>query len=157
MCDIDEIMDMFSWNSSPEVQQKGIELARNVRCLNAFLLPIDSRHSKDVWENCAIVLSEKSDEELSPYLMELLDWLVDLTWPGAMIILERLLKYDRIPELAQAVEIAVKVGKALNDENWIVLMSNLLDNQKLADALSESTRKEIIRLVEEAQRWDSTV
>ena len=38
------------------------------------------------WKNCAIVLSEKSDEELAPYLDDLLRWLQDINWEGGTVI-----------------------------------------------------------------------
>ena len=42
------------------------------------------------WECCAQVLCKKSDMVLEPYLSGPLEWLQDLNWPGALIILERL-------------------------------------------------------------------
>ncbi len=29
-----------------------------------------------VWDNCAMILSERTDEELSPYLLQLMEWLI---------------------------------------------------------------------------------
>ena len=36
------------------------------------------------------ILSERSDKELHPYLYQLLDWILDMNWPGAFCIWERL-------------------------------------------------------------------
>lgn len=33
---IDEIIEMFDWNNSEEVQKKGLELSRGVKCLKVF-------------------------------------------------------------------------------------------------------------------------
>ena len=90
---IDEIMDMFDWNNPIEVQEVALEMARGVKCINVFILPGHIGHSKNVWDNCAKVLEEKSDGELSPYLCELMVWLQDLNWPGAYTVFNRLLKY----------------------------------------------------------------
>ena len=40
-----------------------------------FIQPLTPRHNKNVWENCAAIIAEKSDEELETYLTELLEWL----------------------------------------------------------------------------------
>ena len=93
MINIDYIMDLLDWNNSAEEQEKGIRLARDVKCINVFLQPRSNRYhryNKNVWDNCAKVLSDRSDEELEPYLIELFEWIEDLNWPGAMCILDRL-------------------------------------------------------------------
>ena len=81
-CNIDEIMDMLDWNNSIEVQEKGIELGGKVRCINVFLQPGHPGHCKNVWDNCAKILSQKSDETLKPYISNLLEWIEDSNWPG---------------------------------------------------------------------------
>ncbi len=65
MVDIDEIMEMLDWNQPEEIQKKGRELARQVRTLSVFLRPYYDGKSKSLWENCAIILSVRTDEELS--------------------------------------------------------------------------------------------
>ena len=61
-----------------------------MKSINVFLQPTDKYHNQNVWENCAAILAKRSDEELSYYLVELLEWLQDLNWPGALVILDRL-------------------------------------------------------------------
>ena len=56
--DIDRIMDLLDWNNPPEVQEEGRSLARSIRCINVFLQPMHPGHDKNVWDNCAIILSE---------------------------------------------------------------------------------------------------
>ena len=91
---IDELFDMLSWDSDEETQRKGIELALDVKCCSVFLQPRGLKHSKDVWENCAKILAAYPDETLKYCLKELLEWLGDMNWPGAEIVLQRLIKFQ---------------------------------------------------------------
>lgn len=131
--DIDYIMDLIDWNQSLNDQEKGIRLAKDIETINAFIQPCNKKHNKNVWENCAKILSDKTDEELSPYLVELLHWIQDLNWPGALIILDRLkifsgkrLKRPFLDQVTYAID--------LNDEEglmWLDCLSELLDNEEL--------------------------
>ncbi len=117
MVDIDYIMELLDWHSSSEDQALGIKLARDVECINAFLAP-GIPYGKRVMDNCAIILSERTDEELAPYLVELLEWLQDLNWPGAFCILDRLQQYADDPRYDTAFNICLKYAEALGDEVW---------------------------------------
>ena len=130
MCNIDEIMNMLDWNNEEKVQNKGIEIARNIKCINVFLQPLHQGCSKNVWDNCAKILCEKTDDELEPYLTRLLEWLEDLNWPGALLILERLKKFDS-HKLKFELEITVKRAHLENSINWLYNLSDLLENEKL--------------------------
>ena len=115
---IDEIMDMLDWNNPPEVQEQGRALARNVRCINVFLQPGHPGHVKNVWDNCAMILSERSDQELQPYLYNLFLWLKDMTCPGAECIFSRLMQYKRDDMFEFALKECKKEARALNEHNW---------------------------------------
>ena len=101
MVNIDAIMALLDWNNSTEQQERGIELAKDVKCINVFLQPNQREYGKNVWDNCAKILSERSDAELSPYLVDLMRWLQDMNWPGAFCILERLRRMVRIYSLSE--------------------------------------------------------
>ena len=64
MSDIDYIMELIDWNNSIEKQTQGIELAKDVKCINAFLQP-GSPYGKSVWENCAKILSKRILKKIS--------------------------------------------------------------------------------------------
>ena len=83
MADIDYIMDLLDWNRTEEEQAEGLRLARQVKAFNVFLQPCDKRNNKNVWDNCALIVSEKEDAILEPYLPYLFAWIQDLNWPGA--------------------------------------------------------------------------
>ena len=124
MISINNIMDLLDWNNSEEKQAKGIELARDVKCINIFLQPVDDGYNKNVWDNCAKILSERSDQELSPYLTPLLKWLQDMNWPGAFCILDRLKKYKRDSLFESTLKNCKKYAEVLDDAAW---ESNLKD------------------------------
>ena len=140
MCNIDEIMDMLDWNNNEEVQQKGVELAKSIKSISAFVHPNDP--GKTVWENCARILADRPDEKLKPYLSQLLEWLQDMNWPGAEIILARLKKYDEMEMLVFNVECCVEKAVAYGKFDEMKLLDNiseLLDNSKLKAALPMET------------------
>lgn len=118
MVDIDYIMKLIDWNQSEENQEKGRELAKDVESINVFLQPCSERFNKNVWDNCAIILSERTDEELAPYLVELLEWLQDLNWPGALCILDRLQRYSDPILYTIYYRDCLKRAQALEDDVW---------------------------------------
>ena len=118
MVNIDYIMDLLDWNNSIEKQEQGVKLAKNVKCINVFLQPGSRHYGKNVWDNCAKILSARSNEELSPYLIELMEWLQDMNWPGAFCILDRLKGMVNEQLFQHSYTICLKYAKALDDEVW---------------------------------------
>ena len=135
MHDVDKIMAMLDWNESIETQQQGIELAKNINSINVFIQPLHQGCSKNVWDNCAIILADKSDEVLSPYSINLLEWIEDINWPGAMTILERLKQFSDVEMLSFAVVECAKRAKAVDGETWLISIAELLNNEKLKAAI----------------------
>ena len=131
MCNIDEIMDMLDWNNPPEIQEKGRMLARTVKCFNVFLQPVHSKYRKNVWDNCAMILAERTDSELSPYLGELFKWLADLNWPGTFCIWDRLKQFEDKEWLNNRLLDYIDEAKALKARAWL---SNLLEFRGEPDA-----------------------
>ena len=118
MIDVTEIMSMLDWNMPLEIQSKGISLAKKIETIIPFIQPLTPKYNKNVWENCAIIIADKSDEKLKPHLLELLEWLQDMNWPGAFCILDRLQKYTDNNSLHSAINICVQKAKGCNDEVW---------------------------------------
>ena len=87
---IKQVMDMIDWSQPSEIQAKGRAIAERFDSIIPFLQPTSLEHNKNVWENCALIIERKSDEELIPFLPNLFEWLQDLNWPGAVTILDRL-------------------------------------------------------------------
>ncbi len=121
MYSIDEIMDMLDWNNPEEIQAKGRKLAKHIRCINVFLQPGHEGHKKNVWDNCALILSERSDEELKPYMPELCRWLLDMNWPGAFCIWDRLLKFEDKDWLLRSLERRISCAIATKEPECSLL------------------------------------
>ncbi len=132
---IDELFDMLSWDSDEETQRKGIELAQHVKCFSVFLQPHGLKHSKDVWENCAKIVAAYSDETLKYCLQELLEWLQDMNWPGAEIVLQRLIEFKDPGFLSLFIEHCVKEALVCDDQAWLGNMAALLENDNLKSTL----------------------
>lgn len=132
---IDELFDMLSWRSDEETQRRGIELAKHTQCYSVFLQPHGLTHDKDVWENCAKILSEYPDEILKYCTLEMLEWLEDMNWPGAEIILDRLIKFTDTSFLATFIPYCVRAALARDQQGWLGNMSELLKNVNLETTL----------------------
>lgn len=118
MENIREIMDMIDWDMPSEIQAKGVSLAKNIETIIPFIQPLTPEYNKNVWGNCAAIIADKSDEKLKPHLVELLEWLQDMNWPGAFCILNRLQKYSDIISISSAINICVKKANECNDDVW---------------------------------------
>lgn len=118
MLNILPIMDMLDWNMPPEIQAEGRSLAKGLVSIAPFIQPLTPKYNKNVWENCAIIISERSDETLKPYLFELLEWLQDLNWPGSSYVLDRLKKYQDKNTILKAIDLCVEKAKLSKDDVW---------------------------------------
>lgn len=116
--DVTEILDMIDWSMPLEIQSKGVLLAKKVETIVPFIQPVTPKYNKNVWENCAVIISEKSDEKLKPYLVELLEWLQDMNWPGAFCILDRLQRYSDDNSIHSAINVCIEKAKDCGDEVW---------------------------------------
>ena len=135
MTNIDEIYDLFTWDNTdtPEEysqrEKQGLELAKGVKNLFPFLQPfLPNGKSKSVWESCAKVIADRSDEELVPYLSFLFEWLQDLNWPGAEIILDRLAKMP-IALTEEPLKYSKLRAEKEHDEMWLLWMKEFESRQ----------------------------
>ena len=137
MYDINQIYRMLNWHSRFGDQLQGIKLARNLDDLSLLILPSANGEGKNIWENCARALYEISDDRLEKYLPSLLEWLQDLNWPGALIILDRL-KIFSGEKLKKPFIDRFSYADNLNNEEglmWLDHLSELLDNEELKAVL----------------------
>jgi len=142
--DIDDILKMLDWNNDLETQQKGRCIAKRIKCLGIFVQPMDKQFNKNIWENCAMILSEKEDELLTPYIFQLLDWLQDLNWPGSIIILERLQEYRNYYKLTRAIENRIVVANALGEKSWLANLAELIT----CDEIKQKLSKQVYKIIE---------
>ena len=119
MTQTDDILALLDWNRSSEEQSRGLSLARHARDLAAFIQPCGERYHKNVWGNCAKVLSDRTDAELAPHLPALLRWLQDMNWPGALQIADRLRRFADREALAAALDASMRQAQESSDDEWI--------------------------------------
>ena len=103
---------MLDWKQSADVQNEGLRLTRKVESIQAFLQPCNRRFNKNVWDNCAKVLSERSDEELPSYLVPLMERMQDMNWPGAYRILDRMRRFSDRTSLMHAYQHCLTYARA---------------------------------------------
>ena len=118
MYNFDSIMEKLDWHAPASIQEEGRFMAEKISNISVFIQPMDSKYNKNVWENCAIVLSKKDDRTLAPYLTELLMWLQDLNWPGAVCILERMKSFTG-DDFKNALQKCISQAKENGDEIWL--------------------------------------
>lgn len=140
MTNIDEIYDLFIWDSSysPEEftarENRGIAEASEIKNLFPFIQPIiiPPQKSKSVWDSCAKVIAMRSDEELEPYLYLLFEWLQDMNWPGAVKIYNRL---SQIPfeKLEPVLRYCKQRAQESNDTLWMTALEDLRKGEQYPD------------------------
>lgn len=137
MCNINEIYKMLEWKNTDKIQAEGLRLARNIKDLSLLIFP---PAEPSVWGRCAQVLCEKTDVALEPYLDDLLKWLQDLNWPGALVILDRLKVFSGKKLKKPFIDCFTHAQNLNNDEGlrWIDYLSELLDNEELKAELPKS-------------------
>lgn len=122
---VKEILKMLSWNNPEEVQIKGLKLASDIKYLDYFFQPVIDNESKSLWENCAVVLSKRTDKELAPWLIQCFAWMQDMNWPGAPTIADRLDKYGDKETLNCEKNKAIKIAEILNDNEWLEILRQI--------------------------------
>lgn len=145
---IDEIFNLLDWNNSETLQQKGREAARKIQ--NFYIL-IQPGYNKPIWDNCALVISEKSDDELDPHIYRLLEWIKDLNWPGAGIILDRLKEMDT-GVLIGWFHCCARDALTLKDEPWLRNLIELCKNKELRQKIDPALYQEIVCFLEEMDK-----
>lgn len=137
--DINELFEMLKWNQDEKIQEVGRQLAKNIKYFSILFQPIED---KSVWENCAIIISEKTDEELGLYLYEMFDWLQDINWPGADRILKRLISMP-IHMMYSSYLMILKKAIQLQDEPWVMSLYDLGCKTKMYDMLDDDIKKRV--------------
>lgn len=127
----EKILEMLNENNDIQIQEKGIELAKEIKDISLFMLP---SMTSAIWKNCAKVIESKSDEELKPYILDLLVWIQDINRSGAFRIYFRLKDMDvniLYPDYIKVVEKCILE----NDDIWLDWLSGLIERESLKDKL----------------------
>ncbi|MBO7196526.1 MAG: DUF5071 domain-containing protein [Clostridia bacterium] len=124
---IDQIFEMLDWNNDKKTQLIGIEKAKTIINLSVLFQPIEK---KSVWENCAIVISSKTNEQLKPYVISMFEWLQDMNWPGADIVFKRLLEMP-LDMIQLPYNIVLDTAKKMGDYVWLEVLKDFIEMYKL--------------------------
>lgn len=119
---------LIDWHMPLKNQIEGISLARKIETIIPFIQPLTPKYNKNVWENCAIIISEKRDEIIKPHLVKLLEWLQDMNWPGSFCVLDRLKNYLDKTSILSAISVCLQRAQDCSDEIW---QDNLLMLQQM--------------------------
>lgn len=146
----EEIFELLDWNNSEEDQAVGVTLAKQLDDFSALIQPLTERYNKNVWDNCAVVLASKTDEQLSPYAMQLFEWTADLNWPGAVTILERIKRISSGKEFIVAALATIQQAESERNISWKWYLSGLLESNFFQKELPN----EMLVLLESYQSLD---
>ena len=151
MNNIDEILYLIDWHRSPEEQQQGIALAREVKCIKTFFQPCGPGYNKSVWENCARIVSERTDEELIPYTIDMLMWLQDSNWPGAELILLRLKNFSDFTIMSLIIKDMIPALEAVGEVSWLMSIAELLENPNFENAIDDISKNNLDKYKRDTQ------
>lgn len=130
---------MMDWHQSKDIQDYAVKLASEDDNVRFWIQP---GYYKFSWENCARVIVNKNDNEISTYLTEILEWLQDINWPGALAVLFRLKKMN--PSILK-VPLEETVLKAYSDLDkygaWLENLSEFYEIKELMLILKPQVRE----------------
>jgi len=128
---MNNILEMLNENNTQEIQQKAVELAKEIDDISIFF---DYSIPSTLWKNCAKVISRKTDEELKPYIKNMLEWIEDINRPGAFRIYFRLKDMDvnyLYNDYVEYIETTIKK----NDESALEFLSGLIEKEEIKNKL----------------------
>ena len=132
---IDELFEMLDCNNDEETQKIGIEEGLKVKNWLIFVRPVEN---KNIWENCAKIIIQNSDERTVIYTM--LDWLQNSKWPGYNIIYKKI-KSMPLDLIKNAYVYKIKEAKKQNNQLWLKNLSNLSKDKNLYEILTDKEKK----------------
>lgn len=134
MREIDRIFIMIDSNQPENVQREGRILASEIEYLSVFFQPVEN---KGVWENCAKIICEKTDDILQgKYLFQMFEWLKDLTWPGASLVYQRICKMN-CRDYYLPFKIVLKEALMTDDQTWIYNLSLFIEETDILKYLPQ--------------------
>lgn len=122
-----DVIKNLDWNYSVEVQE--IAINNILIDVDFNIEPLTTMLDKNCMRNCAIIFSRLSDERLEPYIDNLLEWLQDMCWPGAVGVFNRLACMNR-DLLRKHLNNAVKAAK---EKNYIPWLKSLKDLERVVE------------------------
>jgi len=118
---INDLIKKLDWDAPLEAQYEAIEKLSDLKELDII---IESSKKDYLKENCALILSNYSNEELLPYLSKLFEWLKDEDIPGFFIIHERIQGFPK-QRIEDAYKKAIKLAKTSKNNRWLEILETL--------------------------------
>lgn len=129
MNNLDELISNLSCNRNHDKQNISIKQLQKIKDDNLSLLIMPSNR-KSTWENAAKVLVHIGYPRIQPIVFELIDWLQDINWPGAIQIIDLLTTVDKkklVIEIEKKLEIKVVDDVPIKeDDMWLCAINMLL-------------------------------
>lgn len=139
----DMLIENLSWKKNSDENETAIRcLSLSISDLRKLIIP----ERKDIWENAARVLKNIGYPRITVVFSDLLLWLQDMTWPGAITIFELL---KEVPAGALVTEFNYALNKAIKNRDWDwVCNLKLLFSQSSLD-INDIQNKEYMLLDDE--------
>lgn len=109
-------IDKLSWKIPDKERYAYIMTIQNLsdNDIKAIIMPA---FRQDCWEGCATLLAALDDKRFIPLLPQLLQWYMDMNWPGFEIMDRRIRDLPK-EQMKPAVLNALEKARTTNDEEW---------------------------------------
>jgi len=141
--DINLLLDRLSWNTPEEI--KGAAMRELEQLDEDTLSVLIQPNGKGCWENAAIVLKRIGYPRVRKVIPGLFEWLQDINWPGAEIVIEILANIEK-KEILPYIETTLIEAAKKNDDPWITGINELVVAMKLTQ--SDFSSSEVYKILE---------
>lgn len=122
-----KIIDRLNWNNDKEdiiAAKKKLDKIPS-ELLHLIVQPLSKFH----WENSADVIVTIGVERCIPIIGELIIWIQDMNWPGAIKIYN-MLKQSENPIIDTYIVKSLEIAKKEGDEDWLENINMLIEERK---------------------------
>lgn len=127
----------LDWNNSREIQEESMKVLENIK--EEDMCKLVQPYTKNHWENAAKVIKRIGCPKVLNIIPQLLEWLQDLNWPGAIIILSVLQDIEKSVLLPEIEKVIIKIVED-EDELWLCGIKELTKKLELNQKERESIK-----------------
>ncbi|QSX06702.1 DUF5071 domain-containing protein [Sedimentibacter sp. zth1] len=122
------IIDRLNWNNDEDdIAAAKVELGKiSDESLHLLVQPLSKFH----WENSAEVIVNIGVNKCIPIISELLKWLQDMNWPGAIKIYN-MLKESESTIVDNYIKKSAEDAKKEDDEEWLENINMLIEERNI--------------------------
>ena len=121
MLNVDEAFMMLDWHRQEAEQAEGRSRLASSDIEDITFLVMPSA-GKNFWENSAKALTMMGRPRIDPVLPKLMEWLRDMNWPGAGIVLE-FLNSQQHHSIQKFLGDAKNQAESEQDDEWLSNLS----------------------------------